>query len=46
MDFYRYLLHSVVEVILGIPFTYEVNDDVRKILEDFRNTINFCIERF
>jgi putative transposase len=33
-----------VEVILGVPFGYEPNEEIRKLLEDFRNMINFCID--
>jgi putative transposase len=33
-----------VEVILGVPFGYESNDELRKILEDFRDMVNFCID--
>ncbi|PUA30978.1 MAG: transposase, partial [Candidatus Terraquivivens tikiterensis] len=34
----------MVEVILGVPFSYDANDEVRKLLEDFRDMVNFCIE--
>jgi len=33
-----------VEVYLGVPFGYEPNDEMRKLLEDFREMINFCID--
>jgi len=33
-----------VEVILGVPFSYDTNKEVRKLLEDFRDMVNFCIE--
>jgi len=33
-----------VEVVLGVPFGYEANDEVRKLLEDFKDMVNFCIE--
>jgi hypothetical protein len=33
-----------VEVILGVPFGYEPNEEVRKLLEDFRDMVNFCID--
>jgi len=33
-----------VEVILGVPFSYDANKEVRKLLEDFRDMVNFCIE--
>ncbi|RZN62493.1 MAG: transposase, partial [Thermoproteota archaeon] len=35
---------SIVEVYLGVPFGYEPNDEMRKLLEDFRDMINFCID--
>jgi len=33
-----------VEVVLGVPFGYESNDELNKLLEDFREMINFCID--
>jgi putative transposase len=33
-----------VEVVLGVPFGYEPNDGLRKLLKDFRDMINFCID--
>jgi len=33
-----------VEIVLSVPFVYEVNDEVRKLLEDFRDMVNFCID--
>ncbi|MEM3826611.1 MAG: hypothetical protein QXZ08_03515 [Nitrososphaeria archaeon] len=33
-----------MEIVLGVPFVYEVNDEVRKLLEDFRDMVNFCID--
>jgi len=33
-----------VEVILGVPFGYEPNEEIRKLLEDFRDMVNFCID--
>jgi hypothetical protein len=30
-----------VEVILGVPFGYEPNEEVGKLLEDFRDMVNF-----
>jgi len=33
-----------VEVVLGVPFSYDASDKVRKLLEDFRDMINFCID--
>lgn len=34
-----------MEVTLSVPFCYELNEEVRKPLEDFRNMVNFCIEK-
>ena len=33
-----------VEVFLGVPFGYELNDELRKLLEDFRGMVSFCID--
>jgi len=33
-----------MEVVLGVPFDYDASNEVKKLLEDFRNMINFCIE--
>jgi len=33
-----------VEIVLSVPFVYEVNDEIRKLLEDFRDMVNFCID--
>ena len=33
-----------MEVTLGAPFGYEPNDGLRKLLEDFRDMVNFCID--
>ncbi|PUA31599.1 MAG: transposase [Candidatus Terraquivivens tikiterensis] len=33
-----------MEVILGVPFSYSINGEVRRLLEDFRDMINFCID--
>jgi len=33
-----------VECVLGVPFGYEPNKEVRKLLEDFRDMVNFCID--
>jgi len=35
----------VVDVVLAIPFSYERNEIIQKLLEDFRDMINFCIEK-
>ncbi len=35
----------MVDVVLAIPFSYERNEIIRKLLEDFRDMINFCIEK-
>ncbi|MCS7367504.1 MAG: RNA-guided endonuclease TnpB family protein, partial [archaeon YNP-WB-062] len=32
-----------MEVVLGVPFGYEFNYELRRLLEDFREMINFCI---
>jgi len=29
---------------LGVPFGYEPDDEMRKLLEDFRDMINFCVD--
>ena len=34
----------LVEVVLGVPFGYEPTDELKKLLEDFRKMINFCID--
>jgi putative transposase len=33
-----------VECVLGVPFGYGFNEEVRKFLEDFRDMVNFCID--
>jgi len=33
-----------VEVVLGVPFGYEPSEEVRRLLEDFRDMMNFCID--
>ncbi|MEM1605364.1 MAG: hypothetical protein QXW41_03900 [Fervidicoccaceae archaeon] len=33
-----------MEVILSVPFGYEPNDELKKLLEDFKDMINFCID--
>jgi putative transposase len=33
----------MMEVYQGVPFGYEPNREIRKVLEDFRDMINFCI---
>jgi len=35
----------MVEVVLAIPFGYEKNEIVQRLLEDFRDMVNFCIEK-
>ena len=32
-------------MVLSVPFKYEASEDVRKLLEDFRDMINFCIAK-
>ncbi|MGC8932345.1 MAG: RNA-guided endonuclease InsQ/TnpB family protein, partial [Candidatus Methanodesulfokora sp.] len=27
-----------------VPFSYEANEDIRRVLEDFRDMVNFCID--
>ena len=34
-----------MEITLSIPFGYEPSDEIRKLLEDFRDMVNFCIDR-
>jgi len=33
-----------VECVLGVPFVYEPNEELRKLLEDFRDMVNFRID--
>ena len=33
-----------MEVVFGVPFGYEPGDGLRKLLEDFRDMVNFCID--
>jgi len=33
-----------VECVLGVPFGYEPNEEIRKLLVDFRDMVNFCID--
>ena len=33
-----------MEVILSVPFGYEPNDELKKLLKDFKDMINFCID--
>jgi putative transposase len=33
-----------MECVLGVPFGYEPNDELRKLLEDFKDMVNFCID--
>jgi len=35
----------MAEVVLSVPFKYEASEDVRRVLEDFRDMVNFCIQR-
>jgi len=35
----------VVSVVLAVPFGYEKDEAIQKLLEDFREMINFCIEK-
>jgi putative transposase len=34
----------MMEVVLGVPFGYEPNDELKNLLEDFREMVNFCID--
>ena len=47
MSVNRMLLHNsqMSEIVLSVPFRYKTNEEVRKLLEDFRDMVNFCIER-
>ncbi len=47
VKFINYCVYSIsipMEVILGVPFGYEANEEIRKLLEDFRDMVNFCID--
>jgi putative transposase len=33
-----------VECVLGVPFGYKPNEEIKKLLEDFRDMVNFCID--
>ena len=33
-----------MECVLGVPFGYEPNEEIRKLLVDFRDMVNFCID--
>jgi len=33
----------MMEITLSVPFSYEASDEIRKLLEDFRDMVNFCI---
>ncbi len=35
----------VVDVVLAVPFSYDRDEIIQKLLEDFRDMINFCIEK-
>jgi len=35
----------VVSVVLAVPFGYEKDEVIQKLLEGFREMINFCIEK-
>jgi putative transposase len=35
---------AYVECVLGVPFGYEPSEEVRRLLEDFRDMVNFCID--
>jgi len=33
-----------MECVLGVPFGYEPNEEIKRLLEDFRDMVNFCID--
>jgi putative transposase len=35
---------QIVECVLGVPFGYEFDEEVGKLLEDFREMVNFCVD--
>lgn len=35
----------MVDVVLAVPFSYERDEIIQKLLDDFRDMINFCIEK-
>jgi putative transposase len=35
---------QIVECVLGVPFGYEFDEEVGKLLEDFRDMVNFCVD--
>lgn len=39
------MVATMVDVVLAVPFGYERNEIVHKLLEDFRDMINFCIKK-
>ncbi|MHA1626450.1 MAG: hypothetical protein ACTSYT_00965 [Candidatus Asgardarchaeia archaeon] len=34
-----------MEITLSVSFGYESNDEIRKLLEDFRDMVNFCVDK-
>jgi len=34
-----------MKITLSVPFDYESNNEIRKLLEDFRDMVNFCINK-
>ncbi|MEM2150825.1 MAG: transposase [Candidatus Bathyarchaeia archaeon] len=34
-----------MELTLSVPFSYESNDEIRRLLVDFRDMVNFCIRK-
>ncbi|MBS7606100.1 MAG: hypothetical protein QXR84_01955 [Candidatus Bathyarchaeia archaeon] len=34
-----------MELTLSVPFGYESNDEIRRLLVDFRDMVNFCISK-
>jgi len=45
VEFIHYLGYTqIVEAVVGVPFGYEPNNEVKKVLEDFRDMVNFCVD--
>ena len=34
-----------MEITLSVPFGYEANPEIRRVLEDFRDMVNWCIKK-
>ncbi|MEM0049078.1 MAG: hypothetical protein QW424_00300 [Candidatus Bathyarchaeia archaeon] len=37
--------YPIVELTLSVPFGYEPNDGIRRLLAGFRDMVNFCIRK-